>query len=112
MGILDYVGTTAALCTTTAFIPQIAKIRRQGAEDLSFPMLFLYLIGVLLWFTYGLLLHAAAVIWANAATSFLVAVALVLKLTEFASNRRIEGKQAQAAGTSQSRETCELLRRK
>jgi len=79
MTILDYVGTVAALCTTSAFIPQILKIKRQGAEDLSYPMLFLYLIGVLLWLIYGLQLHAVAVIWANAATSFLVAVALLLK---------------------------------
>ena len=94
MGFLDYVGTVAALCTTTAFIPQILKIRRQGGEDLSFPMLFLYLVGVLLWLIYGLLLHAAAVIWANAATSFLVALALILKVT-YSGNRRKEKKRVQ-----------------
>jgi MtN3 and saliva related transmembrane protein len=80
MGWVFYVGSAAALCTTTAFIPQIIKIRRQGGKDLSYPMLFLYLAGVLLWLVYGFLLHAAAVIWANALTSFLVIVALVLKL--------------------------------
>ncbi len=90
MGLLDSVGTVAALCTTGAFIPQIVKIRRQGAEDLSFSMLFIYLTGVLLWLLYGLLLHAAAVIWANAATSFLVAVALLLKVTLPASPRRLK----------------------
>jgi MtN3 and saliva related transmembrane protein len=80
MGWVFYVGTAAALCTTTAFIPQIIKIRRQGGKDLSYPMLFLYLAGVLLWLVYGFLLHAAAVIWANALTSFLVIVALILKV--------------------------------
>jgi MtN3 and saliva related transmembrane protein len=90
MGLLDSVGTVAALCTTGAFIPQIVKIRRQGAEDLSFSMLLIYLIGVLLWLLYGLLLHAAAVIWANAATSFLVAVALLLKVTLPAGPRRLK----------------------
>ena len=88
MGLLDSVGTVAALCTTGAFIPQIVKIRRQGAKDLSFSMLFIYLAGVLLWLIYGLLLHAAAVIWANAATSFLVALALVLKVTLPGGSRR------------------------
>jgi MtN3 and saliva related transmembrane protein len=88
MRLLDYVGTIAAICTTGAFIPQILKIRRQGGEDLSFLMLFTYLAGVLLWLMYGLMLHAAAVIWANAATAFLVAVALVLKVTYAASDRR------------------------
>jgi MtN3 and saliva related transmembrane protein len=81
MELLSSVGTVAAVCTTTAFVPQIIKIKRQGAEDLSYPMLFLYFTGVLLWLFYGLLLHASAVIWANAASSLLVAIALVMKAT-------------------------------
>lgn len=87
MELLAYVGTTAAICTTTAFIPQILKIRRQGGQDLSYPMLFLYLTGILLWLVYGLLLHAAAVIWANAVTALLVAVALILKALHPAAKR-------------------------
>ncbi|MDR3721217.1 MAG: PQ-loop domain-containing transporter [Candidatus Acidoferrales bacterium] len=81
MGLLATVGGAAAVCTTGAFIPQILKIRRQGGGDLSYPMLFLYLTGILLWLVYGLILHAAAIIWANAATALLVAIALVLKAT-------------------------------
>lgn len=81
MVLLDYIGGVAAVCTTVAFVPQILKIRRQGGGDLSYPMLSLYLIGVILWLVYGLMLHAAAVIWANAATSVLVAIAIVLKAT-------------------------------
>jgi MtN3 and saliva related transmembrane protein len=88
MGLVDYVGTIAAVCTTSAFIPQILKIRRQGGEDLSYPMLSIYLTGILLWLIYGLLLHAAAVIWANGATSFLVAIAIVLKITHRSSDRQ------------------------
>ncbi len=87
MGLIAYVGTVAALCTTIAFIPQILKIRRQGGQDLSYPMLFLYLIGILLWLVYGLLLHAAAVIWANAVTALLVAAALILKAIHPAGKR-------------------------
>jgi MtN3 and saliva related transmembrane protein len=81
MPLTGLVGTVAAVCTTIAFIPQIVKIRRQGGRDLSYPMLFLYLTGIVLWLVYGLMIHAAAVIWANAATTLLVAVALVLKTT-------------------------------
>ncbi len=81
MNPLSFVGGLAAFCTTTSFIPQIVKIRKQGADDLSYSMLFLYLTGVLLWLLYGLLLHAAAIIWANAITSLLVALALALKAT-------------------------------
>jgi len=78
---LGYIGALAAICTTTAFIPQILKIRRQGGDDLSYPMLLVYLTGILLWLAYGLLIHAAAVIWANACTAVLVFVAVVLKAT-------------------------------
>jgi MtN3 and saliva related transmembrane protein len=81
MGLVDYVGTVAATCTTCAYIPQLVKIRRQGAADLSWLMLLSYLLGLLLWLAYGLLLHAGAVIWANAITSLLVAVAILMKLT-------------------------------
>ena len=87
MELMAYVGTAAAICTTTAFIPQILKIRRQGGQDLSYPMLLLYLTGILLWLAYGLMLHAAAVIWANAATALLVFLALVLKAIHPAARR-------------------------
>ena len=78
---MSYIGALAAICTTTAFIPQILKIRRQGGDDLSYPMLLLYLTGIVLWLAYGLMIHAAAVIWANACTAVLVFVAVVMKAT-------------------------------
>jgi MtN3 and saliva related transmembrane protein len=81
MGFMETVGTMAAICTTGAFIPQIVKIRKQGGEDLSYAMLSAYFAGVTLWLIYGLMLHAAAVIWANAASVLLVAIAIVLKAT-------------------------------
>ena len=81
MQLLSYVGGVAAVCAAVAFIPQNGKIRRQGGDDLAYPMLTLYLAGTLLWFIYGLMLHAAAVILANAATFVLVVVAVVLKAT-------------------------------
>jgi MtN3 and saliva related transmembrane protein len=79
MGLSSYVGGVAAVCTTCAFIPQVFKIWRQGGRDLSYKMLTLYLTGLVLWLIYGLMLHAAAIIWANAITSALVATAMVLK---------------------------------
>jgi MtN3 and saliva related transmembrane protein len=78
-GITSLVGTVAAVCTTGAFLPQIVKLRKQGGEDLSYSMLAVYLAGVLLWMIYGLLFHAAAVIWANVITFILVATSLILK---------------------------------
>src|SRR6202161_2461615 len=49
-------------------------------------MLFIDLSGVLLWFFYGLILHAPEIIWANAASAVLVALAIGLKVTH--PNRR------------------------
>jgi 5'(3')-deoxyribonucleotidase/uncharacterized protein with PQ loop repeat len=79
MSVTAYLGIVAAICTTGAFVPQIVKLRKQGGEDLSYSMLFLYLAGVLLWLVYGLQVHAAAVVWANALATILVLVSIVLK---------------------------------
>ncbi len=79
MSVTAYIGVVAAFCTTVAFVPQIVKLRKQGGEDLSYSMLFLYLTGVLLWLAYGIRVHAAAVVWANTLTGMLVLISLVLK---------------------------------
>jgi MtN3 and saliva related transmembrane protein len=73
------VGTLGGFCTTFAFVPQVVKIWKQGGRDLSYGMLALYLIGVSLWFVYGLLLHALAIILTNGFTGLLIAFATVLK---------------------------------
>src|SRR4029077_18397518 len=79
MTLTAYIGTVAAFCTTVAFVPQIVKLRKQGGEDLSYQMLFLYLTGVLLWLVYGIRVHAVAVIWANALAGLMVLISIVLK---------------------------------
>ena len=73
------VGTVAGFCTTFAFVPQLIKIWRQGGRDLSYGMLALYLIGAILWFVYGVLLHAQAVIITNFATAIVIAIATAMK---------------------------------
>lgn len=79
MSVTALIGIAAAFCTTVAFVPQIVKLRKQGGDDLSWSMLFLYLTGVLLWLAYGIRVHAAAVVWANLLASALVFVSIVLK---------------------------------
>jgi 5'(3')-deoxyribonucleotidase/uncharacterized protein with PQ loop repeat len=79
MTVTAYIGTLAAFCTTVAFVPQIVKLRKQGGEDLSYQMLFLYLTGVLLWLVYGIRVHAVAVIWANALACLMVLISIILK---------------------------------
>jgi MtN3 and saliva related transmembrane protein len=78
---ITIIGAIAAICATGSYIPQILKIRKQGGEDLSYPMLFLYLTGTILWLVYGLILNAAAIIWANTITALLVIIAITLKMT-------------------------------
>jgi MtN3 and saliva related transmembrane protein len=77
--IIAVLGTVAGFCTTFAFVPQVIKIWKQGGRDLSYGMLALYLFGVLLWLAYGMLLHAAAITWTNAATAVLIAFATFSK---------------------------------
>ena len=76
---LNVVGYLAAASTTLSFIPQIIKIRKQGGASLSYPMLSIYLFGLTLWLIYGIMLHASAVIVANAASIVLVALAIIMK---------------------------------
>ena len=73
------IGTVAGFCTTFAFLPQVIKIWKQGGRDLSYGMLALYLIGAVLWFIYGVLLHAQAVIITNFATAIVIAFATAMK---------------------------------
>src|SRR2546425_10531700 len=86
MTLTAYIGTVAAFCTTVAFVPQIVKLRKQGGEDLSHQMLFLYLSGVLLWLVYGIRVHAVAVIWANALACLMVLISIILKANPPATN--------------------------
>jgi MtN3 and saliva related transmembrane protein len=83
------VGTAAALCTTLSFLPQLAKVRRQGGSDLSSAMLAMYLVGQTLWLIYGLVNGAGAVIGANIASIGLVGAVAVAKARGGRSVRRL-----------------------
>ena len=76
---VEILGAVAGFCTTFAFVPQLLKIRKQGGRDLSYGMLLFYLTGVLLWLAYGIILHSPSVIFANATTSLLIVLAILLK---------------------------------
>jgi uncharacterized protein with PQ loop repeat len=54
------IGTTAALSSTMTLLPQLLKMRRCGARDLSYQMLYLYLylFGVLLWLVDGMMMYS------------------------------------------------------
>ena len=68
----------AAVSTSIAFVPQILKIRRTSGRDLSYPMLFLYLLGVSLWLACGIMIRARAVV-ANGLAVGLVSGPIAMK---------------------------------
>jgi MtN3 and saliva related transmembrane protein len=75
----NLIGYFAACCTTLSFIPQLAKIRKQGGEGLSYSMLSIYLAGLVMWLIYGIMLKAMAMVVANAVSAILVAAAIAMK---------------------------------
>jgi len=82
---LTIIGTAAALCTTLSFVPQLLKVRRQGGRDLSWAMLTAKIVGLALWFGYGLLIGSTPILVANGATIGLVGSLIVMK---YAAERR------------------------
>lgn len=78
---VENVGFVAAFCTTTAFIPQLARvIRLRSARDISLPTFLLFSAGVFLWLLYGLWTGSKPVIASNSVTLVLSVSILILKL--------------------------------
>jgi MtN3 and saliva related transmembrane protein len=76
----DALGTGAALCSMSSFVPQILKIRRErDASSVSLRMYAVTVTGFSLWIAYGLLIGSWPVIGANAVCLALSATILVLK---------------------------------
>jgi MtN3 and saliva related transmembrane protein len=74
------VGTAAALCSMTSFVPQIAKIwRERDASSVSLRMYAVTVTGFSLWIGYGVLIKSWPVVGANAVCLVLSATILALK---------------------------------
>jgi len=77
----DLVGYCAASLTTAAFIPQAWMTWRfKRAEGVSLSMYVIFIAGILMWMTYGILLEAWPVIIANIVTLLLASFILAMKL--------------------------------
>ena len=74
------IGTAGGICSAMSFFPQMLKVRRQGGRDLSTAMLTLLLSGAILWFAYGLINHATAVLVTNVAVIGLVSTTMIMKI--------------------------------
>ena len=81
MSMTDWIGSAAAILTTTAFIPQAWKVwRTRHTADISMSMYILFTLGVALWLTYGILLESWPIIIANCITLLLAGIVLVMKI--------------------------------
>jgi MtN3 and saliva related transmembrane protein len=80
VGIIDVVGTGAALCSMASFTPQLVKIwRERDASSVSLRMYAITVTGFSLWIAYGLLLKSWPIIGANSVCLIESAAILVLK---------------------------------
>ena len=74
-------GFVAAVCTTSAYVPQVLKTwRTRSTQDLSLPMYAVILTGTLFWLSYGIANHQIPLIAANTATACMQAFILSLKI--------------------------------
>jgi MtN3 and saliva related transmembrane protein len=78
--VANAIGTGAALCSMTSFIPQIAKIwRERDASSVSLRMYLVTVTGFSLWIGYGALIGSWPVIGSNAVCLALSGAILALK---------------------------------
>ncbi|MEH6577833.1 MAG: SemiSWEET transporter [Amphritea sp.] len=78
---ITLIGLLAALCTTSAFVPQVIHILRTGNVDgISLAMYSIFTFGVLCWLTYGIFMKDLPMILANIVTLALAMTVLVLTL--------------------------------
>lgn len=81
MSIADYLGFTAAFCTTFAFLPQAIKVvRTRDTASLSLAMYIIFTLGVGLWLSYGIIKLDMAIIAANVVTLVFAFLILCTKI--------------------------------
>lgn len=78
---VESVGVVAGICTTFSFLPQALKaLKTKETKSLSLSMYSILVVGVFLWFVYGLLIESFSVIAANMITFLLAGMVLFLKI--------------------------------
>lgn len=81
MSIVELFGYSAAVLTTTAFIPQALKVvKTRDTKSLSLPMFLILTFGLLFWTLYGILKEDKAIIIANSVTGMLSVFILITKI--------------------------------
>ncbi len=81
--LITILGMTASTLSTVSLLPQVIRTwRTRSAGDISALWLVVALASMMLWISYGALLGAQAVVWANALTAIQAGFILAIKLTE------------------------------
>lgn len=81
MNISTVIGLFAAVCTTISFIPQAIKtIRTKNTSGISLGMYFLFSLGTLFWFIYGITDKNLPVALANGVTLIFASIILIYKI--------------------------------
>lgn len=77
----DIVGSAAAVCSMSSFVPQLAKIRRErDAASVSLRMYVVTVTGFSLWTAFGVLTRSWPVVGSNLVCLLLASAILALKL--------------------------------
>ena len=72
---VELIGFAAAFLTTIAFIPQVIQVwKSKSVEGLSHTTYIIFIIGVFLWFLYGLSIGSLSMIIANFITVLLASI--------------------------------------
>ncbi|MFH4966818.1 SemiSWEET transporter [Gaetbulibacter sp. M240] len=80
---IEIVGLLAAVFTTSAFVPQAYKTwKSKNVDSISLTMYLTMLIGVILWFIYGIYINSLSMVLANGVTSILVFCIVVMILKD------------------------------
>ncbi len=78
---IPLIGFTAAALTTLAFLPQVIKTWKiRETKDISLLMYVAFVVGVFLWFCYGILIGDYPVSIANGITLLLASIILIAKI--------------------------------
>jgi MtN3 and saliva related transmembrane protein len=76
------VASIGALCTTSAFVPQVVRVwRLKSASEISLVTFTVFAAGTSAWLVFGFLIDSLPVILANAITLVLALAMVALKLT-------------------------------
>lgn len=87
---MDWLGYIAGALTTFSFIPQLIRIfKTKSAHDISLVFNAMFLIGIFLWLTYGILIKETPIIIWNAIAAALSCILLYAKI-RYGRDRRLK----------------------